>query len=252
MLTNYAMIMSKEGLIKKLKQDILLWQGIKPRDCGEKEEMGLGRLERAFPHGVFPRKAIHEFISIVPEHSAASNGFIAGLLSRLMAEGDACVWISASRKLFPASLRLFHVDPDRLIFVDVASEKEVIWVLEEALKCEGLAAVVAELNDLSLIESRRLQLAVEQSGVTGILLRKDSRKVLSNVASARWRITPLPSITEDGMPGLGFPRWRVELTKVRNGNPGEWEFQWGGDGFLELEKAASEQMELVVERRLLG
>lgn len=243
---------SKEVLIKKLQQDILLWQGIKPRECGKKEEMGLGPLEKAFPQGVFPRKAIHEFISIVPEHSAASNGFIGGLLSRLMANGEACLWISASRKLYPASLRLFNVDPDRLIFVDVSSEKEVLWVLEEALKCEGLAAVVAELNDLSLIESRRLQLAVEQSGVTGILLRKDARKVLSNVASARWRITPLASVTEEGMPGLGFPRWRVELTKVRNGNPGEWEFQWGEDGFLELEKAAPVQGGLVIEQRLLG
>src|SRR5690606_41839491 len=111
---------------------------------------------------------------------------------------------------YPVSLRQFNVEPDRLIFIDVSTEKEVLWLLEEALKCEGLAAVVAELNDLSLIESRRLQLAVEQSGVTGILLRKDSRTVLSNVASARWRIIPLPSLTEDGMPGLGFPRWRVE------------------------------------------
>lgn len=243
---------SKEVLIKKLKQDILLWQGMKPRETGGKEEMGLGRLEKAFPHGVFPRKAIHEFISILPEHSAASNGFIGGLLSRLMADGGACIWISASRKLYPVSLRQFNVEPDRMIFIDVSTEKEVLWLLEEALKCEGLAAVVAELNDLSLIESRRLQLAVEQSGVTGIILRKDARKVLSNVASARWRITPLPSVMEEGMPGLGFPCWKVELTKVRNGNPGEWEFQWGGDSFLELKKSRLEQRESVVERRLIG
>src|SRR5690606_33656932 len=106
---------SNEILIKKLKQNILLWQGMKPRETGGKEEMGLGRLEKAFPHGVFPRKAIHEFISILPEHSAASNGFIGGLLSRLMADGGSCIWISASRKLYPVSLRQFNVEPDRLI-----------------------------------------------------------------------------------------------------------------------------------------
>jgi protein ImuA len=242
----------RKELVRKLQQDILLWQGVKPRESGQREELGLGRLEDAFPHGVFPKKAIHEFISILPEQSAASDGFIGGLLSRLMADGEACVWVSASRKLFPASLRLFNVDTERLIFVDVSNEKDVLWILEEALKCEGLAAVVAELNDLSLIESRRLQLAVEQSGVTGFILRKDGRKGLSNLASVRWNITPLPSVTEEGMPGLGFPRWKVELTKVRNGNPGQWVFEWGEEGFVEIEKAAPEKVELMQEKRSFG
>lgn len=40
-------------------------------------------------------------------------------------------------------------------------------VMEEALKCGGLAAVVGEVQDISFTASRRLQLAVEQSGVTG-------------------------------------------------------------------------------------
>src|SRR5690606_6684269 len=140
-------------------------------------------------HGVFPRKAIHEFISILPEHSAASNGFIGGLLSRLMAEGGAGIWIGASRKLFPVSLRQFNVEPDRMIFIDVSTEKEALWLMDEALKCEGLAAVVAEVIALRLVEPRRLQVAVQQSGVAGIILRKGARKVLSNVASAGWKIT---------------------------------------------------------------
>src|SRR5690606_26048545 len=122
---------------------------------------------------------------------------IGGLLSILMKEGAACVWISTSRKLFPVSLRLFNVDPERIIFIDVAREKDVLWVMEEALKCEGLAAVVAELNSLSVIESRRLQLAVEQTGVTGFILRKEARKGLTSVATARWKISPVPSETED-------------------------------------------------------
>jgi protein ImuA len=36
---------------------------------------------------------------------------------------------------------------------------------------EGLAAVVAEIQELSFMTSRRLQLATEQSGVTGFMLR---------------------------------------------------------------------------------
>jgi protein ImuA len=36
------------------------------------------------------------------------------------------------------------------------------------------------------------------------------------------------------MPGLGFPRWQVELLKVRNGNPGTFVLEWAGEGFQEV------------------
>lgn len=221
-------------IINQLQQDILKWQGFQSKAEGATEMIGLGAIESAFPNGVFPKKAIHEFISVAPEHAAASDGFIAGLLSVLMQEGAACVWISTGRKLFPSALNLFNVHPERIIFMDVSYEKDVLWAMEEALKCEGLGAVVAELHNLSLIESRRLQLAVEKTGVTGFVLRKDARKLVSSVATARWRITPAPSEVEEEMPGVGFPRWNVELTRVRNGNPGSWVLEWNGDCFMEV------------------
>lgn len=243
---------AKKELISKLRQDILQWQGFKSVDRAAGEAIGLGEIEKAFPNGVFPKKAIHEFISMVPEHSAASGGFIGALLSILMKDGAACVWVSTSRKLFPVSLRLFNVDPERVIFMDVTKEKDVLWIMEEALKCDGLAAVVAEVNDLSVIESRRLQLAVEQTGVTGFVLRKDARKALTSIATARWKITPVPSETEKGMPGVGFPRWNVELTKVRHGNPGSWVLEWGGDRLVEIPKRRQETIGFIDEERQIG
>jgi len=243
---------AKKELIGKLQRDILLWQGFKAQTGDAAKAIGLGEIESAFPTGVFPKKAIHEFISVEPEHSAASGGFIGALLSILMKEGAACVWVSTSRKLFPASLCLFNVDPERIIFMDVTREKDVLWIMEEALKCEGLAAVVAEVHGLNVIESRRLQLAVEQTGVTGFILRKDARKAPATVAAARWKIMPVPSETEEGMPGLGFPRWNVELTKVRHGNPGSWILEWAGDRFVEVAKVKQETMGFDQEERQIG
>lgn len=242
----------KKEILIKLQQDILLWQGFKPQTEGKAERVGLGEMEQAFPGGVFPKRAIHEFITVFPEQSAASDGFIAGLLSILMADGAACVWVGTRRKLFPASLSLFNVEPERIIFMDVKTEKDVLWITEEALKCEGLAAVVSELDDLSLIESRRLQLAVEESGVTGFILRKDFRKTVSTVATARWKISPLPTDSDDGLPGLGFPRWQVELLKVRNGNPGSWIMEWAGEAFEEVKRVAAVSGWSEKEERQIG
>lgn len=225
---------AKQEILQKLRQDLLLWQGYKPPQAAASDRIGLGEIEDAFPSGVFPRKAIHEFICISPDHAAATDGFIGGLLSVLMAEGAGCVWIGTRRRLFPTSLSAFGVEPDRIIFIDVKSEKEVLWIMEEALNCDGLAAVVAEVDGLSLIESRRLQLAVEESGIPGMIIRKDERRMASTVSNARWRIVPIPSMDEDGLPGVGFPRWKVELLKVRSGSPGSWTLEWQGDTFIQM------------------
>ena len=33
------------------------------------------------------------------------------------------------------------------------------------------------------------------------------------------------------MPGVGHPRWQVELLKVKNGKPGNWTVEWKKQSF---------------------
>jgi len=220
------MEVAKEDIISKLRQDILRWEGFRPPGPGEAGSFGLGPVESAFPNGVFPTGAIHEFISLGPEDTAACGGFIAGIVKTLLQPGGACLWVSWSRRIYPPALKLFGVDPDRVVFVDVPLLKDVLWVAEEALKCEGVAAVICEANQLSFMESRRLQLAVEKSQVTGFILRKDAKKLNTTACVSRWKISHVPSELRRGMPGVGAPRWKVELLKVRNGSPGVWTVEW--------------------------
>jgi len=91
--------------------------------------------------------------------------------------------------------------------------------MEEALKCHGVAAVIGDIKEISLVASRRLQLAVEESAVTGFIIRHAAKNIQSNSFVSRWRITPLPTEIKDDLPGIGFPRWNVELQKIRNGKP---------------------------------
>ncbi len=242
---------TKKDIIDQLQKNILAWQGFVPPEAGDTGGIGLGPVEAAFPNAVFPTGAIHEFLSAEPEHAAASGGFIAGLLKTLMLNGGACLWISMSRSLFPPALRAFGVEPDRVIFIDLHREKDVLWAMEEALKCEGLAAVIGEMQEISFTQSRRLQLAVEQSRVTGFILRSDPRKLSATACTARWKITPLPSELEAGMPGVGFPRWNVELLKVRNGNPGIWKMEWKAGGFMPVGENVGEAV-LEEQSRMAG
>jgi protein ImuA len=227
---------TKKAIISRLQKDILHWQGFIPPVSDQAKGIGLGPLESAFPNGVFPTGTIHEMICPTPEQAAATSGLMTGLLGTLMKQGGACLWISTSRKLFPPALRAFDIEPHRVIFIDLQREKDVLWAMEEALKCEGLAAVVAEVRAVSFAQSRRLQLAVENSKVTGFLLRNDPRKLGTTTCVARWQITSLPSETEDGVPGIGFPRWGIDLLRVRNGSPGSWKLEWVDGRFVPVEE----------------
>jgi protein ImuA len=224
-------------IIRQLRQEILLREGLRP-PAAAAVDMGLGPVAAAFPQGIFPMGAMHELLSDGPEGAAASAAFTAALIGRLMAGEGLCIWIGPRRTVFPPALKAFGVEPDRIVFVDVRKEKEGWWALEEALKCEGLAAVVGEIREVSFLVSRRFQLAVEQSRVTGFLLRDRPKNRQAIATVARWQITPLPggkvvpgtgglmAGREVAMPGVGFPRWSVELLRMRSGRPGRWELEW--------------------------
>lgn len=216
----------KNDIIRSLQKEILSLQGLVKTPGSQVVRTGLGMIEAAFPDSIFPTGAIHEFLSYQPEEAAAANGFIAGLLCAFMKRNGFCLWISTRRTIFPPVLKLFGIPPDRVIFIDAAKNKDALWTIEEALKCNTLSVVVGELNELSFKESRRLQLAVEQSRVTGLIHRYRPRTENPVAAVARWRIQPLAGIITDGVPGVGAPHWQVELQKVRNGKPGSWQLAW--------------------------
>ena len=234
---------SKADIICQLQKDILPLQGYRPLEGKSGFDGGLGFIKSAFPNRTFPLAAIHEFFCSNVEDVSASSGFIAGIVSTIMQRGGVSLWIGPNKMIFPPALKTFGIAPEKIIFIHLQKEKEILWAMEEALKCDGLAAVIGETPELSFTASRRLQLAVEQSRVTGFVIRRNPRN-LATACVTRWKISPLPSALEDGLPGVGFPRWNVELLKVRNGTPGTWQLEWKGR-FRHLSKLAA----MVTERQ---
>jgi protein ImuA len=222
------------GIIERLQTDILRLEGHKPANSAVLD-LGLGEIKNAFPNSTFPLGVVHEFLAGQAGNVAATMGFIAGLVAPMMEKSGTILWISCRRTLFPPALKSFGLQPDRFIFIDLKNEKDVMWATEESLKCGAVTGVIGELPDLSFIGSRRLQLAVEQSQVTGFILRGQPKKVNTTACVSRWRITSLPSEPIDNMPGIGFPQWRVELLKIRNGKPGVWDIRWMNGKFHAVE-----------------
>ncbi len=219
---------SKQEILKDLRKQILLMEGFKEPVLTE--DAKLGRINEAFPNGVFPFSALHEFFCYNQEEVTSSSAFITALLSSRFKKGARVVWISPIRTIFPPALKLFGIEPHQVLFLNIKKDKEISWAINEALTCSSLSAVIGEMPEMSITASRRFQLAIEDAGVGCFILRKNPKNLL-NTAVSRWHIQPLPGKADNGFPGLGFPRWHVTLLKVRNGKTGSWNIEYTSSGF---------------------
>jgi protein ImuA len=128
--------------------------------------------------------------------------------------------------LFRAGLAL-----DRMIFVACRKHNDVLGVMEEALLAEGVAAAIGAAQSLSLKESRRLVLRAERSGSIAFVIHRHrlakSTDVQGVSCTTRWRVSPMPSASDE--PGLGLPRWQLDLLYCRNSKPASWKVEWNDE-----------------------
>ncbi len=219
------------SVIEQLQQQIIKLQKHETQSAEQSLQIGLGAMEEAFPGKVFAKGSVHELISTTSEEATCTSGFISVVLGKLVQNKGYCLWISTvpRRSIFPTALKGFGIDAERILFVDAGRTKDTLWAIEESLKCDALVAVVGEISELNFNDSRRLQLAVEKSRVTGFIHRFKPKTENAVACVSRWKIKPIKSSLSDA-PGVGFSRWHVELLKVRNGQTGSWEVQWSPQG----------------------
>lgn len=126
---------------------------------------------------------------------------------------------------YAAGLKRFGFNPGRFVFARCGQAKDALWVMEEALRLGGIAAVIAERPPrLDLTMSRRLQLAAEATA-TPLFLLCSHRDGGVSAARTSWRVAPLPA-SRDAFGLTAAPRWRVALERAQGGRPGEWILEW--------------------------
>ena len=187
--------------------------------------------------------ALHELVPASPFQLGATSGFAAAVAARAGASRGEVLWIAtdfAQREgggPYGPGLGLSGLSPARLLVLTVSRSADVLWAMEEGLRCRALACVVAELTgegaEADLTATRRLSLAAREgvsARVSGLgLLIRHRPTPMSSAAATRWHVAGAPSLPDrlaQLSGGLGRTRFDLSLRKNRRGPSGRWLVEW--------------------------
>jgi protein ImuA len=196
--------------------------------------------------------AMHEVFAEAGRQSAAATGFVAGLAGRAAARRP-LVWVRQdfaeieSGALSMSGLAELGLDPRVLVTVRAADVDTALKTAADALACDALGVVVLEVwgeaRQLDLVASRKLTLAAQASGVTGLLLRVAAEPSPST-AETRWIVraahSPPSAPAAASLPAAplmpaapgsawGAPVFDAQLVRNRHGPVGRWIVEWKCD-----------------------
>ena len=185
--------------------------------------------------------AMHEVFS-EGRQSGAATGFVAGFAGRLTARRP-LVWVRQdfseieSGALSMSGLAELGLDPRRLVSARAADVDNALRTAADALACDAVGAVVLEVwgeaRQFDLVASRKLTLASQASGVTGLLLRVAAQPQPST-AETRWivRAAHSPPAAQAPCSAWGAPLLDAQLVRNRHGPVGRWIMEWKCDECL--------------------
>lgn len=174
---------------------------------------GLAAFDEIAPCGCFQYGAVHELLW---KGRSSSPKSIALLLAKtVQMKNGTIVWSDPKRELYLPALLAAGINLRHLILLRCVNHFDMLSALAECLQNRAVGATVATLSKLSLIDARRLQLAVERGGGVGIFMRPFSEATNTHYAAAtRWLIQP--QIGDDEI-----QRWSVELLHGHGGRIGQ-------------------------------
>jgi protein ImuA len=166
-------------------------------------------LDELLPRGGLQRGTLVEWLA---EHPGSGAGMLALSVARQCSEGRALVVMDRARRFYPPSVVSWGMDLENLLVLRPRTESEELWALEQVLRSPSVGAVWAPQGRIDVREFRRLQLAAENGGAVGMLVRPADVRGEPSWAEAQFLVRPRDS-------PAGW-RLNVEVTRSRGGTSG--------------------------------
>ena len=190
--------------------------------------MGVLRVQKTLTgQGERPSAMPHTLSEAFPA-SPADASAVGFALSRLPRTNAPILWVQDRLSCKEAGRPMLAGLPaDRpIIMVDLSRASDVLWAMEDGLRCRSLGAVIGEVwgdpPALDFTATKRLAIRAEATDVSCWLIRRAASPDLS-AARDRWRIASLPSAPNPhDAQAPGAARWSLDLFRSRRSKPGQW------------------------------
>lgn len=167
-----------------------LWRAGQLGAAPESVSSGFAALDVHLPGGGWPRAGLMELLL-----ATAGVGELRLLLPALQAlsreQNRRIVWIAPPFIPYAPALEAGGVDVGSLLVVQPDSHQEALWALERASRCGACSLALAWLDErqLTLTDTRRLQLAARHGRTLTCLFRPEKAAAASSLAELRLRLT---------------------------------------------------------------
>ena len=191
--------------LEKLRRQIARLESGGRRRGGETVSSGCAALDGLLPEGGFGRGTLVEWLS--------AEGGGACTLALLAAEhacrGGGMLAVFDHRREFcpPAAVRL-GIEPEQLLVIHADAAADNHWAIDQALRSQAVAAVLAWPGRLDDRTFRRWQLAAEEGGCLAMLLRPETARGEPSWADVRLWVEPLPVTSGWGASCTVAPGWQ--------------------------------------------
>lgn len=202
---------------------------------------GLDSFDRLLPEGGIPSAALVEWIE--SSCGTATTSLALRCSAELLRSPGTLAVVDPTNEFYPVSIRSLQIDPRRVLVVRpnavadlssrtpsnseeaaaesvgktglVATDRQqrsnVLWTIEQLARCAGVRVLLTWIDRLSATAQRRLQLAVERSGVTVHLIRPARAAQQTSWADLRFQVRALDDVSVPGDTKLA-----VRLVRSKN------------------------------------
>ena len=183
---------SRTICLEELRRRIARLEGIRPHGGRAVVASGFPALDSILPERGFRRGTLVEWLS-------AGEGAGAWTLALLAAReacrnGGAMVVLDRHRQFCPPAAVRLGIEPDQLVVVHADSAADDAWAMDQVLRSPAVAAVLAWPERIDGRTFRRWQLAAEEGGCLGLLLRPAAVRTDPSWAEVRLLVEPLVAI----------------------------------------------------------
>lgn len=183
-------------------------------------------LEAMLPHRGLRRGTIVQWIGDIHGSGASSLSLMAAahIARSEISGGKPLVIFDSGKHFYPPAAISLGVPANRMVIVHKRrqhSHADMIWALDQALRCDAVAAVWAEIGPwLNDRDARRLQLAAEAGGTVGLFVRPEAVRGRPSFADISWHVSPLQEQHPASSAGSANRRLRVQIDRCRGGAQG--------------------------------